>query len=227
LIGGNSQISTLSHPIFLPREGFAFVPRLSVWKGPAVDFPASGDRLLIHSLQRGDPDAWGRLCDLYGDALYRYAYHRSCGDAHLAEDIRQDTLLAAADAIRTFRGDAPLFGWLCAIARRKIADEIRRIGRQSDLPDDDESGPAAAWRQLRGEPSPEEWLQRAEHRGALIEALWSIPKSYRDVLLRRYVDGLSVDDVARQAGCSYKAAESLLSRARSALRATLAEVESD
>jgi RNA polymerase sigma-70 factor (ECF subfamily) len=192
-----------------------------------VIFLVSGDRRLIRGLQQGDPDAWAELCDAYGDALYRYIFYRSGGDAHLAEDIRQETLLAATDAIRTFRGDAPLFGWLCAIARRKIADEMRRRGRLTDFPDDEESDAAGQWRQLGEEHLPEEWLQQSERRAAVIEALWSLPEAYRDALLLRYADGADVDAVAKKTGRSYKAAESLLARARSALRAELIEEEHD
>lgn len=181
---------------------------------------------LIAALRRGETGAWAELCDRYGGALYRYAFHRTGGEAAWAEDIRQETLLAAADAIRSFRGDAPLFGWLCSIARRKAADELRRRGRLADpLPDDDPS--EEAWERMERDPLPEALLESVELRAMVVRALWSLPAEYRRLLTERYADGVDVDTLARRTGRSYKATESMLSRARAALRGKLNEVDHD
>jgi RNA polymerase sigma-70 factor (ECF subfamily) len=190
-----------------------------------VGFLEGDERRMVAGLRRGDPGAWAGLCDEYGNALYRFISYRTGGDAHLAEDIRQETFLAAADGIRSFRGESTLFGWLCAIARRKIADELRRCGRLTSLPDGEASEQAGGWTQLGVERLPEEWLQQAQRRSAVVEALWSLPQDYRQALLLRYADGEDVDTIARKIGRSYKAAESLLARARSALREKLVEVD--
>ena len=46
----------------------------------------------------------------------------------MADDIRQETLLATVEGVGGYRGEVPLFGWLCGIARHKVADELRRCG---------------------------------------------------------------------------------------------------
>lgn len=189
--------------------------------------PGSDENRLIAGLRRGDAESWNRLCETYGEALYRFAFHRSGGDSQLADDIRQETLLAAADAIQSFRGEAPLFGWLCAIARRKVADELRRRGRMTELPDREQQSPATGWDSPGREPLPEEWLERDEHRAAIVEALWSLPGEYRTALILRYAEGGDVESIARRLSRSYKAAESLLARARAALREKLIEVDHD
>jgi RNA polymerase sigma-70 factor (ECF subfamily) len=185
---------------------------------------ADGD--LIASLRRGETGAWAELCDRYGGALYRYAFHLAGGEASWAEDIRQETLLAAADAVRSFRGEAPLFGWLCAIARRKAADELRRRGRMADpLPDGDE--PPGVWERMEYEPLPEDVLQHSELRAGIVRALWNLPAEYREALTARYAEGTDVAALARRIGRSYKATESMLSRARAALRDQLSEADHD
>ena len=140
----------------------------------------------------------------------------------MAEDVRQETLLAAASSIRNYRREAPLFGWLCAIARRKAADELRRRGRMAD-PLPEETGHERLREFLEGEPLPEEWMERAERQAQVVEALWSLPQEYRSLLVARYAEGTDVETLARLSGRSYKAADSMLSRARAALRDQLKE----
>lgn len=170
------------------------------------------EKTLARGLMKGDPQAWAALCDAYAGPLYVYAYHRTGGDRHMAEDVRQETLIAAAERIGSYRGEVPLFSWLCGIARHKAADQVRqarRIGTPLDLPDMEcASG-------------------QAHESAGLVEALWALPEAYREALLARYQRGDSVGGVAARIGRSYKATESLLSRAREALRNNLAEVDSD
>jgi RNA polymerase sigma-70 factor (ECF subfamily) len=184
------------------------------------------DRALTAALCRGEDGAWAELCEQYGGALYGFAFHLCGGESAWAEDVRQETLLAAASSIQNFRGEAPLFGWLCAIARRKAADELRRRGRMADpIPEDEAS--AGAWDGLETEPLPETWVERAELRAQVIEALWSLPPEYHRLLIARYADGIGVGTLARRSGRSYKAVESMLARARAALRNQLQEVDHD
>jgi RNA polymerase sigma-70 factor (ECF subfamily) len=191
-----------------------------------VAVASSEDRALTAALFRGETGAWAELCERYGGALYRFAFHLCGGESAWAEDVRQETLLAAAAAIQRFRGDAPLFGWLCAIARRKAADEIRRRGRMAD-PIPENAASAGAWDNLETEPLPETWMERSELRAQVIEALWSLPPEYHRLLMARYVNGIGVDLLVRRSGRSYKAVESMLARARAALRRQLREVDHD
>jgi RNA polymerase sigma-70 factor (ECF subfamily) len=174
---------------------------------------AGAERKLVAGLQQGESEAWSELCRTYGEPLFRYAYHHT-GDAAAADDVRQETLLAAVEGMGSYRGEVPLFGWLCGIARHKVADELRRRGREH-LPVEAE--------RCAGGPRPDEVLERDETRAAVIEALWSLPADYRLALVARYLEGTGVETVAARLNRSYKAAESLLSRAREALWRRLKE----
>ena len=176
----------------------------------------------------GEARAWQELCRVYAEPLYLYIYHRNGGYAQAAEDARQETLLAAVEAIAGYRRQAPLFGWLCGIARHKLADEARRRRRLGasleELGADEGERPLC---QLGIQSLPQEALAASETRAAVVRALWCLPADYREALLARYHHGESVEEVAARLGRGYKATESLLSRARVAFRLRLREGVAD
>ena len=69
-----------------------------------------------------DPSRW---VDEHGDALFRYAILR-LKDEHLAEDLIQDTFLAALNGIGKFKPGSSPRAWLVGILKRKIIDHYRR-----------------------------------------------------------------------------------------------------
>jgi len=81
----------------------------------------------------GEPANW--LAD-HGDSLYRYALGQ-LRDHQVAEDLVQETLLAALKARNSYSGQASVRTWLIGIMRRKAVDEFRRRGRQVDAKQND------------------------------------------------------------------------------------------
>lgn len=185
---------------------------------------------LVARMRKGDPEAWRWLCETYGKPLFLFAYYRNGDNASGAEDIRQETLLAALQAIGNYRGEVPLFGWLCGIARHKLSDEAERLRKQkvslNGIGDDAEQhGLVLVGTSLGNESLPEEVVEDTETRAAVVQALWSLPEKYREVIIYRYYREKSVGDIAKRFGCSYKATESLLARAKKAFRRSLVEEE--
>ena len=176
------------------------------------------DRLLAEGVAGGDEGALREFYEAHCDRLYNFIYHRVGADHPSAEDVTQETFLAALKAIHTFRGGAGLFTWLCAIARHKIADHYRRL-RQRDL----------AALQLRvienhslaEAPSAEQLLVTREGIERTREALRHLPAVYQQVLTLKYIDGLPVNRIAEELERTPKSVESLLTRAREALRLRL------
>jgi RNA polymerase sigma-70 factor (ECF subfamily) len=82
---------------------------------------------------RSDPAAW---VDLHGDGLYRYALLR-VRDRELAEELVQETFLAALRGRAQFAGRSSERTWLIGILRRKVADHFRSAGRSGLAPGDD------------------------------------------------------------------------------------------
>ncbi|MGO8675803.1 MAG: RNA polymerase sigma factor [Limisphaerales bacterium] len=180
---------------------------------------ATDDLALAALVTAGDEDALAALYDRYADPLFGFIYHALDHARPDAEEVWQDTLSAAIRALPTYRGQGQLFSWLCGIARHKLADHCRRRNRPGQdlflVPPEDLT------RLLDQGPLPEEVLSQKATCLRIVEVLGQLPPDYRAALSARYADGSSVEEVARLLAKSYKATESLLSRARAAFRAAL------
>jgi RNA polymerase sigma-70 factor (ECF subfamily) len=163
------------------------------------------------SAESNDP-----FLELYDRALpevYGYLLHR-CGNVALAEDLTSEVFLAAARSERNGSAELAL-PWLIAVARNKLVDYWRRRERE-------ERGLSM----LAAAPAERTVVADGTEEHAL-EALDRLPAQYRAALTLRYVDGLSVPEVASQLDKSVHAAESLLARARNAFRALYLESRDD
>lgn len=177
------------------------------------------DLALARRVAAGDVSALETLYTRNAEPLFAFICHHLDGARPDAEEVWQDTLRAALRSLPRYRGRSRLFTWLCGIARHKIADNRRRRGRPavvfSELPPEQ----LAALTDTR--PLPEEILAQRDTRIRVVEALAGLPDEYRVALVARYADQRSVGEVAAVLGKTYKAAESLLARARAAFRAAL------
>jgi RNA polymerase sigma-70 factor, ECF subfamily len=180
---------------------------------------------LVRCIVAGDTNALEQFYERYADALYAYIYHGLGGAKEDAEDIWQESLLAAIRGLDAFQGQCRLFTWLCAIARRKIADHFRKLGRSFDTlsvePIEDRA------ELIDRAPLPEAWVQAKTTRMHVVAVLQTLPDDYRQSLVARYAHEKSVKDIARLLGKSYKATESILSRARSAFKAAFVETNGE
>jgi RNA polymerase sigma-70 factor (ECF subfamily) len=180
--------------------------------------------LLAKQVTAGDEAALAAFYERYADLLYAFIYHRLGRSRPDAEDVWQETLLAALHSLPTYRGECRLFTWLCGIARHKIADHFRRQGRAMiDVFSDLSEAQLSAL--LSGVPLPEEVVMQQATCVRVVEALALLNEDFRAALVARYADERSVAEVARMLGRTYKAAESLLSRARAAFHEALAALE--
>lgn len=165
----------------------------------------------------GDRAAFARLVERYGGPVFRLARALVRDDA-TAEDVLQDTFLAAWRPAAGYRGDGSVAGWLYAIARHAA---LRRARRADQVPSDERSlealGAAAGW----GHADVVAVVARADDRAALEAALATLPGDDRIALWLHHVLELPFDDTARVLGCSVAAVKSRLHRARLALAASL------
>lgn len=147
--------------------------------------------------------------------LFRYFHRAVGGDRLVAEDLTQETLWASAQAYRGGQADAVTMPWLMGVARHKLVDHYRRVSRDE--------------RKLRmvyspdGDVSREPSFDDIDGAGAM-DLLEQLTPIHRLVLVLRYVDDLSVTDVARSLGRSVRATESLIVRSRQALERLMREV---
>jgi RNA polymerase sigma-70 factor, ECF subfamily len=174
------------------------------------------DLNLARQITSGDEKALANFYQQHADPLFGFIFHKLGGSRSDAEEIWQDTLLAALRALPTFRGESRLFTWLCAIGRRKVIDHLRRSGKHPLSLDGDNEGRVNAL--LDTGPMPEEIILSGTNRAEVIRILQELPGEYARALVARYGEERSVEDVAVLLGKSYKATESLIARARKAFQ---------
>ena len=173
---------------------------------------------LVKRLIRGDPEAIQTLVMQYTDDVYRFVFNQVGGSIQDAEDIVQETFIAALKSIHSFRKDSKLRTWLFSIATHKVIDQQRWQARRPYTELSDETIALFA-----GGPIPEQIIETAEMRQALRQALMQLPPHYRTALILKYVEALSVDDIAVIMQRSFKSVESILVRARRALMSIVEE----
>ena len=182
-----------------------------------VAVPLRRQRSDVETLQAaaaGDARAVRWLLDEVAPVVHGFVYARVGGDAAVAEDLLQETVIEAVRSAAGFRGDAQLSTWMCAIARRRLARHYE-AERKAEL--------GRSRLRLVAETALDESLQQAEEREEVAQALGRLPALHRQVLVLKYLDGLSVEEVAAEVGRSRVQVQSLLQRAREGLRRELGD----
>jgi RNA polymerase sigma-70 factor (ECF subfamily) len=180
---------------------------------------------LVEKLRSGDSTAMEEFYNIYRNRLYTLVFEQVDRDEAVAEDLVQETFLAALGSLDKFRGDSQLYTWLRSIAFHKINDFYRRRARepkpQESFPDFD------AMEQLEqtgnDEPTTLTVMEFEEIRQSVRQVLGSLPHDYQKVLVMKYLQEMPVLEISQVMGRSPKSVEGLLSRARKAMRDNLAE----
>jgi RNA polymerase sigma-70 factor, ECF subfamily len=138
--------------------------------------------------------------------VYRYASRLVGGDRQRAEDLLQDTYLTLVRQVRAGTIHAVEIGWAITACRSRFLDQMRRSGTEE----------RSRVRSLTIGNADTNWP--GDVAVGATEALARLSDAQRLVLVLRYIDDMTVDDVAATIGRSVRATESLLVRARQALR---------
>lgn len=176
---------------------------------------------LARRVLAGDESAAEALFTEYFPRLYRFARLRLDGNDDAAEEVAQTTMILAVRKLHTYRGEAALFTWMCTLCRRQLGARLGHESRHAalalveDHPDVRAALEAAA---AMAGTDPESSARRHEMAHLVQATLDQLPTRYGQALEWRYIQGLAVDEIATRLDLSYKAAESVLSRARQAFR---------
>lgn len=182
----------------------------------------SVDKQLADRLLQGDQSSFDVFFNTYYPRLFRFALARLGNDTDLADETAQVVLCQAISKMDTYRGEAPLFSWLCTFCRYEVSKQRKARDRaQGDQPltEDDPTVQAALDSLLaQSAEHPDTALHHVELRRLIKVAMDHIPSMYAEVLELKYVRELSVNEIAETLGRSPKAMESSLTRARAAFR---------
>jgi len=178
---------------------------------------AEDDRELVERARGGDEKAFGALVEEYKGIVVAAAYSVT-GDPEAARDIAQETFLDAYRILGTLRAPEKFGSWVWGIARRKAIYWVRKERRRSSarLSGDPEGGPSV---------DPADGLVLEEKKRAVLDAVWKLPKRYREVVVLRYIDEKPYDQIARILGLSPATVDKRLFRARVKLRTLLRGME--
>ena len=175
-----------------------------------------------------DPATW---LDQHGDVLFRYAIAR-VRDRSVAEDLVQETLLAAISAAGSFRAGSAERTWLIGILRHKLLDFFRRTTRERELQEDWSASPIGVgqdfdeqgnWNVAVSEwGSPEKSLENSEFWQVFNGCLDALPEQLRTTFALRELEGLDSDALVKTLNISSKNnLWVMLSRARQRIRSCL------
>ena len=168
---------------------------------------------LIQRAQRGDATAFGDLYEQQLAAIYRYIFYR-VGNVAEAEDLTETVFLKAWEALGHYRWrEVPFSAWLYRIAHNVIVDRYRSkrdlvpLDEHTDLHDTADG--------------PEEWMAEVETAEVLSRAIAQLPPDYQQVLVLRFINGLSHAETSLVLGRSEEAVRVLQHRALNAIRSIL------
>jgi RNA polymerase sigma factor (sigma-70 family) len=185
------------------------------------DVDLDRDRALVERCQAGDSAAFGNLYARYYERLLRFCLRR-LNDRHEAEDAAQEAFARAWKALPRFAGDKRFYPWLTVIAGNICTDMLRRRSRST--PTDDMELTAQQPVGVVGTDTSEELVLAAVDGELVNRALDRLSTRHRHVLAMREGSGWTYQQIADHEGVEIGTIETLLWRARQALKREFAVV---
>ena len=187
----------------------------ATWHDEGVD-----DRALVDAVLAGDRQAFGHLVERETRSVYR-ACLRILGRPHDAEDVTQESFVAAFRAIRTYRGDGSLRAWLLRIATRQAFRRLSQRGATVELVEIPEP------RLADSSNDPTRVVTQLESRREVRDAVAGLAEPYRELVALRFFADLSLAEVSETTGRPLNTVKTHLRRGLERLRPTLGTGEMD
>jgi RNA polymerase sigma-70 factor (ECF subfamily) len=186
------------------------------------------DLKLAKAVLKGDETAFNQLFDELHPRLFRFIMSRVDQDYDLAHDLAQDTLCKAVDKLDGYRGEAALFTWMCQISRSLIHAHFVKHKRRSQVvmpvADTPEVRNLLENTAMNHQAQPDQVTMNLQLKQLLEEILDHLPNDYGNVLTWKYVDQLSVNEIAMQLNTTQIAVQSVLARARKAFQEVISKL---
>ena len=177
------------------------------------------DLLLIERYKLGDIVAFDLLMNKYEKKIYNYCY-RMLNNFEEAKDLTQEIFVKVFKNIEKFRGESSFYTWLYRIAHNLAIDFIRKRSRENVVSNDQviyEDGPATR-DFIDMNLNPEMLAADKERKELVIYAINKLLPEYKEVIVLRDIQGLSVEETAKILKCAEGTVKSRLHRERFALK---------
>jgi RNA polymerase sigma-70 factor, ECF subfamily len=180
--------------------------------------PLPDEARLVKLAKSGDSDAFGALYDGYMERIYRYVYFR-VAEAQTAEDLASQVFLKAWENLGRYKpSGAPFLAWLYTIARNAVIDHYRT--RKETVALDEALGLSSDG------PAPEVQAELHFEAESLREAMQTLTQDQQQVLILKFISGMTTDEIAHQLGKRSGAVRALQMRALQALSRLMEEEKS-
>lgn len=178
--------------------------------------PLPDEPQLVRQAKAGNSEAFGQLYDAYLERIYRFVYFR-VEDQQTAEDITSQVFLKAWENLGRFQiGGTPFLAWLYTIAHNAVIDHYRTRKVTAALEDVRLSDPGHA-------EAVENGIDSAVEMNSIKIALQTLTDDQRQVLVLKFIDEMSNEEIARHLGKREGAIRALQMRGLKALAKRLAE----
>ena len=175
---------------------------------------------LIRAAQRGDHGAFQQLYESYHDRFYNVAYY-TLKDIQLTEDTVQTIFLKIYRGLPTYRFESSFLTWAYRIAMNEARNQLRN--KKNDLPLAVINGSIHEIHEKAG-PHEDHMIQQREE--IVRRAVMELTPKLRTVIVLKYVNGLSYDEIASILNCSQGTVASRLNRAVEKLESILSPFRS-
>ena len=165
---------------------------------------------------------FSNLYDQSFDYVYSYIFARTAGGSGLTEEIVQEAFACAWQSFDRFSGKCSFGTWVCAIAKNKLCEHYRRELRKGAH----ELAVNGEFDKAESSADVEKSVLSNENRQAVIDVLAKIPEHYRYVLVLKYLDGMTMKQIAKVAGKTPKAVDGVIQRAKAAFEKEYSDMES-
>ena len=184
-------------------------------------FDLIDEQAVIRGLREGRRDAWDALYAEYSRRVWGFVARLVGGDGHVVAEIVQESFLAAATSARNYDDErGTLWNWLAGIAHRQTQAYWRRAERNGRWQKRSVDGEAQV-------ADPQTWLQQRETADLVRTILSELPSDYAVLLVGKYLDERSVEDLCREFGGTSEAIRSRLARARTEFREKFSRRDAD
>lgn len=184
-----------------------------------TDSAVAANAEIVAGLHRHDPDTIERLIEMYQHRLFRYLLFLT-GNRDLAQDLFQDTWLRVLERGSQYTGRARFETWMFAIARNLMIDHTRKRSAVSldEATDPDNERPLEI---AADTPSPFDHFQSGERAARIGQALLALDPLYREVLVLRFHEEMSLEEIAQVSSAPLSTVKSRLYRGMAALKPVL------